>query len=166
MDDDLVYAALFNLLFGRNDFYSIAKIIHLREANNLPMTKDIQFIWDVVLLYRRIRAQIIYKNFEEAARLVKEGVRIAPACREMQVQSLVVDTAMAKEELDYLNCEKKAKELLKRYPEDDRCMKALGDIALGLGEREKAMTYYDWVNENSRNGMLHLDIKKKLGEMK
>lgn len=166
MDDGLVYAALFNLLFGRNDFYSIAKIIHLREANNLPMTKGIRHIWDVVLLYRKIRAQIIYKNYEEAARLVKEGLAMAPACKEMQVQSLVVDVAMAKEEADFLSCRRKAQELLKRYPEDDRCMKALGDIALRLGDKEKAATYYDWVNENSRNGMLHLDIKKKMGEMK
>ena len=166
MDDDLVYAALFNLLFYRNDFYSIAKIMHLREVNHLPMTKDIRFIWDVVLLYRKIRAQIIYKNYEEAARFVEEGLAMAPACREMQIQSLVLDTAVAKTREDFLNCKKKAQDLLERYPEDDRCMKALGDIALGLGEPDKAVTYYDWVNENSRNGMLHLDIKKKMGEMR
>ena len=164
LDDDLTYAALFNLRYGRNDFYSIAKIMHLREINHRKMTDEIRSIWDVVLLYRKIRAQIIYKNYDKAAGYLKEGLALAPECREMQIQSLVLDVAAAKDEKEYLACGEKAQKLLERYPEDDRCMKALGDVAFYMGDRERAAQYYDWVNRNSRNGMLHLDIKKKMGE--
>ena len=56
-----------------------------------------------------------------------------------------------------------ANSLLEQYPNDDLCIKALGDIAFARKDMPKAKEYYDYIMENSNNGMLHLDIKKKAG---
>ncbi|MBQ9156322.1 MAG: LicD family protein [Eubacterium sp.] len=162
LDDDLIYAALFNLLYGRHDFYSIAKILHIREVNGFKPTDKIAALWNVVLTIRRIRAQLIYRNYDLAAESIREGIKIAPHCRDIQVGSLLLDVATAKNAGDLSACRDKAETLLGLYPENDECIKALGDIAYMSGDKDEAMRHYDWVNENSRNGMLHLDIKKRM----
>ncbi len=158
--DELLYPALFNLFYGRNDYYSIAKIIHLREVNNIPLTGKIKDIWNAVLLIRKIRAELIYKNYKQAKKYVDEAIETVPDCIEIQIQKAALEVALASDEEAYKNCEEMLNVILKRVPEDDQCMKLLGDLAWKRQDREKAEKYHTWVLKNSRNGMLHLDIKK------
>lgn len=163
LEDDLVYAALFNLIYYRNDYYTAAKILNLRELNDIPSTPELDQIMDVIRTTRKIKAATIYGNYEEAEKYLRYGLEHYSACREIQISKLVLEVLQAENEAQYAACEREAQELLKRYPEDDQCMKVMGDIAYARGNQTEAGKYYDWVMKNSINGMLHLDIRKKTG---
>lgn len=163
LEDDLVYAALFTLIYYRNDYYTAAKILNLRELNDIPMTPQLDEIMDVIQTTRKIKAATVYGKYEEARQYLQHGMEHYGSCREIRICQLALDVLEAKDETGYAACEKRAQELLKEYPEDDQCMKALGDIAFARGNQEEAKKYYDWVMKHSINGMLHMDIKKKTG---
>ena len=163
LEDDLVYAALFNLIYYRNDYYTAAKIMDLRELNDIPSTPQLDQIMDVIQTTRKIKAATVYGNYEEAHKHLRYGLEHYGACREIRICQLVLDVLEATDEKQYAACEQMAKELLEVYQEDDQCMKALGDIAFARGDQEEAEKYYDWVMEHSINGMLHMDIKRKRG---
>lgn len=161
LDDDLLYAAVFNLIYGRNDLNSFSKIMKLLEANNVKPPERVAELWQLVLTARRVKAEIIYKNYELANRLLSEGLESFPCSEELRIFRLVLDVLTAGTEEELAKAEKLAKELLQEYPDNDKCIKALGDIAFLRKDYEQAEKRYDWVMKNSRNGMLHLDIKKK-----
>lgn len=161
--DDFLYAALFNLIYNRNEYYTVAKILKLRELNGEPLTSELEEIWDIIRTTRRAKAAIIYKKYDEAREHIKYGLKRYPHCREMQICDLQIDVLEAQDEAQYQLCENKAQTLLGQYAEDDQCIKALGDIAYARGDIPQAKKHYDWVMEKSINGMLHLDIKKKMG---
>ena len=161
--EELFYAAMFNLVYGRNNFTAVSKIMKIREANGVKNTAEVTKLWNLILTSRKIKAQIIYENYEDAKKLISDGLALYPHSKEIKVYNLIVKTLTAENEEDLSNAETLANSLLEQYPNDDLCIKALGDIAFARKDMPKAKEYYDYIMENSNNGMLHLDIKKKAG---
>ncbi|MCR5667047.1 MAG: LicD family protein [Eubacterium sp.] len=160
--DELIEAALYNLIYYRNDYYTVAKILDLRKTAGKSMTKIMEQLWDCVLTTRKIKAQIIYGNLEEAKKWVDYGLQHYADCREIKICELNLDVQLAKTPEDIAKANQYADELLALYEGDDQCLKAKGDLAFAAGDKEKAKEYYDDLMENSINGMIHMDIRRKL----
>lgn len=163
--DDLVEAALYALFYHKNDYATAVKIMKIREANRLPDTEMIASFKDMVKRVRKVKALQIYKDYEEGIREAEEGLAVYPDCRELLIRKEMMRLQLAEGDADEIKkIETNIRSLLKRYPEDDLCIKTLGDIAWIRGDKEEADKNYDWVMKNSLNGMLHLDITKKRGK--
>lgn len=160
--DELLYAALYHLIYGREDYYSAAKILELRQRTNEPLPESIKDLWNIILTSRKVKAETIYGNYEKARRILTQGREKYPKVRDLAVCEMNLDVLEASCEEDYRKCENEIQTLLNRHPDDDQCIKARGDIALKRGDLKEAQKNYDWVNEHSLNGMLHMDIKRKL----
>lgn len=159
--DELLYAALYILIYYRADFSSAAKILNLRQINRLPLTDEMQNLSELITIIREIDAAIVYKEYDKAEKYLEEGLANYPDCKQIQIFELILKTEAAKSDEQLLECEQLANDLLKRYPKNDYCKKALGDIFSKRGDKKKANEHYKWVLKNSANGMLHLDIKKR-----
>jgi lipopolysaccharide cholinephosphotransferase len=162
--NELLYAAIYNLIYYRNDFYSVAKILNLRELNGIPMTLEIQELWNIVLIIRKVKAETIYGHYKLARDFLNDGLNRYADSVELQLCKLNLDVIEAKSSEELQECENTANDLLEKYPNNDQCMKYLGDIYYKRQELQKADEYYKWVMENSQNGMLHLDIRRKRGK--
>ena len=71
---------------------------------------------------------------------------------------------MLENNFDNLKYNKFIKEIEKYYKvtNDVELLKYIGDIYLKLDDKKKAFEYYNKVIASSRNGLLLLDIKKKM----
>ena len=160
--DDLVEAALFALFYHKNDYRSAMKIMNIREINQHPDTDRIRAFKDMVIRVRKVKAEQIYGHYENGIALAEEGLGLYPDCRELLIRKEMMKLEMAGKDEDKIGeVEGRIRDLLERFPEDDLCMKTLGDIAWLRGNKEEADKYYDWVMKKSLNGLLHLDITKK-----
>ncbi len=160
--DDLLYSALFNLIYYRYDFSSVAKILELRMLQDISLSSELQNMYELIILIRRVKAEIQYENFEEADKLLTQGLKKYPQCKMLLMDRLTLDTLLAINEEDYRHCEQEANHLLELYPDDDQGIKALGDIAWARENYIVADKYYNWLIEHSNNGIIQLDIRKKL----
>lgn len=164
--DDLLYCALFNLIYNRNDIASAAKIISLREYNGFKIDGKIGELQSLIISVRRVKAQLVYKNYKEAQGLVCGALQRYPHCRELAAYKLMLDIISANSSGDLDACEQYALALLEKYPGFDKYIKALGDIALARKDFDEAEKQYNHLLKNSKNGMILLDIKKKMKEIK
>jgi tetratricopeptide (TPR) repeat protein len=161
MDDDLLYGAVFNLVYSRNDLNSFNKIMKLLDANNVTPPNAVTDLWELVLTSRKVKAEIVYNNYDLAEELLTKGLAQFPYSKELKIFRLILDALTAKSEEQLSKAEALANSLLEEYPDNDKCIKALGDIAYNRGNFDEAEKHYKWIMKNSPNGMLHLDIKKK-----
>ncbi|MCH5303942.1 MAG: LicD family protein [Ruminococcus sp.] len=153
------YAAVFNLIYTRNNFSAANKILNIRIANGYQPDEKFKKLWDVVLTVRKIKAEMVYKNYDEAEKLICEAIEKYPYQKEVQLYALEIKVVKN----DFEGAEKLLEELTPKYPDEYRLKKALGDIAFSRGDKETADKYYDDIMKNSNNGLLHLDIRKKRG---
>lgn len=158
--EDLFYAAMFNLIYTHNDFTRAGKLMKVREAACVPMNERLKDLWNVVLVSRDIKAAMVYKDYNKAEPLIYDALKKYPHCKNLKLFKLELITAKAETEEEYKNAQAYADELLSQYPCNYRCIKCCGDISLALGDRENAEMCYDKVMKNSKNGLLHLEIKK------
>ncbi len=161
IDDDLLYGAVFNLVYNRNDLNSFNKIMKLINENKVTPPKKVMQLWELVLIARKVKAEVIYKNYDVAEKLLSDGLEKFPCSKELKIFRLILNVLTADGEKELANAEIMANNLLTEYPKNDMCIKALGDIAYFRGNYEEAEKHYSLVMKNSFNGMLHLDIKKK-----
>ena len=164
--EDLFYAAMFNLIYTHNDFTSVSKIMKLRDIAGVEMNDRLFDLWNIIITSRKIKAAMVYKDYDKAEPLIYEALEKYPHCKELKLYKLEIMTVRAETEDEYMTARAYAKELLEEYPGNDRCIKCRGDIALALGNKENALKYYNKVMKKSRNGMLHLEIKKIMEAMK
>ncbi len=158
--NDNFYAAMYNMIYNRNNFTAASKILKVYKANGLELDERMQKLWNVVLKAREIKAQMVYKNYEKAEELIKEAVEKYPYSKEVKLYNMEINVINK----DFDTAKKLIDEIKADDPDNDRCKKALGDIAFFNGDKETADKYYDDVMKNSNNGLLHLDIRKKRGE--
>lgn len=157
--DDNFYAAMFNMIYNHNNFTSANKLLKVRKANGYVPDERMTELWNVVLKVREIKAAMVYKDYDKAEKLIEEAVGKYPYCKEVQIFNFEIKVIRK----DFETAEKLINAFLKNNPDNDRCKKALGDIAFFNGNKETADKYYDDVMKNSRDGLLHLDIRKKRG---
>lgn len=157
--DDYFYAAIFNLIYTRNNFTAANKILKVREENGFEPDDKFKELWNVVLTARKIKALMLYKKYDEAEKLIDEAVEKYPYCKEFEIYN--AEIKVAKNKFD--EAEKLLNELIKKYPDNFRLKKALGDIAFSKKDMDTADKYYDDIMKNSNDGLLHLDIRKKRG---
>lgn len=160
--DDLLYALVFGLIYGKEDFYTVAKLLELYQKAGHTLTPELGDLWNIILTSRRVKAETIYGHTDTAWEAVSEGRQKYPYVRDLMLCELTLMVIMASDEQAYAECDRRADELMKGYPSDDHCMKAKGDIALKRGHRDEAMQYYRPVLENSLNGELVIQIKREL----
>ncbi len=164
--EDLFYAAIFNLIYTHNDLTSVSKIMKLRETAGISIDGQLADLWNIVLTCRKIKAAMVYKDYDKAKPLIYKAIKKYPYCKELKLYKLEIMTARAESREEYVKARAYAKKLLEEYPGNDRCIKCRGDIALALGNRENAEKFYNKVMKKSNNGLLHLDIKKTMEAIK
>jgi tetratricopeptide (TPR) repeat protein len=133
----------------------------LLDANNVTPPNAVTDLWELVLTSRKVKAEIVYNNYDLAEELLTKGLAQFPYSKELKIFRLILDALTAKSEEQLSKAEALANSLLEEYPDNDKCIKALGDIAYNRGNFDEAEKHYKWIMKNSPNGMLHLDIKKK-----
>ncbi|MBQ5399582.1 MAG: LicD family protein [Ruminococcus sp.] len=156
MGEDLFYAAIFNMLYTRNNFTVASKLMKLRDMNFIPYTDRLKALWQLVIDAREIKAAMVYKEYDKAEALIKKAVEKYPHSKEIKLYNLEIKVIKADPEAQAL-----AEKLLEKYPDNDRIEKALGDIAYMKGDKETAEKYYKKVKGETADGMLLLDIRKK-----
>ncbi len=157
--DDNLYAAIFNLIYYRNDFTSANKILKVYQDAGNKVEGKLAELWQVVVKAREIKAQMLYKNYDKAEALINEAVKEYPYCKDIKLYNMEIK--VIRKEFD--EAKSLIEKLLCEYPDNDRCKKALGDIAYYNDDMETAEKYYKDIMKNSRDGLLHLDIRKKRG---
>lgn len=157
--EDNFYAAMFNLIYNRNNFTAANKLLKVRKANGYKPDDRMKELWNVVLTAREIKAAMVYKDFDKADKLIEEAVKKYPFSKEIKLFNMEIK--VVKNELE--EAEKLVNALITEYPDNDRCKKAIGDIAFIKGDTQTADKYYGDIMKNSRDGLLHLDIRKKRG---
>ncbi len=157
--DDNFYAAMYNMLYTRNDLTSAIKLYKVRNANNFKPDEKFNQLYGLVGAACDIKAAMVYKDYEKASALIAEAVKNYPYSKEIKLFDIEIKVINK----DFEEAEKLISEFMKDEPGNDRCKKALGDIAFFNGDKETADKYYDDVMKNSNDGLLHLDIRKKRG---
>lgn len=160
--EEKLTALIFGLIYGKEDFYTVAKLLELYQKAGNTLTDKMKDLWNIVLMSRQIKAETLYGHTDRATELVTEARKQYPYVRDLCLCELTLMVTKADSAEDYDKCESRAKELMNGYEEDDHCMKALGDIEMKRGNKDRAMEYYQPVLDKTRNGMLSLQIEKTL----
>lgn len=161
--EDLEYAALYTMLFYRNKGVMVDHMFTLRSRNHIPMTPRLQPLKEAVQRIRNIKKYIYYEEYEAAKENLDWCLEHLPKCREIQMGEIkyLAATAESAEEID--RTLRLADELLERYPNDDICRKAKGDMYWKLGQREQAKAVYQELKDTSNDGFILLDISRREG---
>ena len=154
--DDYFYAAIFNMLYNRNDFTAASKIMKLYDISGKPKPERLTALWQLVLDSREIKAAMVYKEYDKAEKLIAAAVEKYPCSKEIELYNLEIKTVKQDPSAQTL-----AEKLIAKYPDNDRIDKAFGDIAYLKGDKETAEKYYAKVKKETADGMILLDIKKK-----
>ena len=161
LSDDLEYAAMHTLLMQRNNRRAIDKLFVLRGQNDLEPTSDMLHLQKAMSSIRRIKKYMIEKDYPNAKAALEESRGFFPESKEVQLWELRYDTATADSDEACEACVKKAQDLLEVWPEDEYCIKAIGDIRYRQGDYAGAKEMYAVLSETTNDGLLLFDIAKK-----
>ncbi len=161
--DEYLGLALLTLFYYKNDIRRVAKILGLREVNKIKNSGNVALAEKIMTDTRAIKAAMVYKDYQKAKELLAEAKKSYQPTQELIIFDLEARVATAQSADEYASLRDEANELLKTYPDNDRLLKALGDIADNQGDKEGADVYYNRVLDESRDGMLLFDIKKRRG---
>ncbi len=179
LGEDLEYAALFNLAYNRGDMNGINKIVRLWRENNMDLSPGMQEIWQLVQAVRKVKAQMVYGNLEQALDLAEAGLASYPHSRDLHIYRLAL---LGKKAEDQEECGRLLSQALDLYwqgmghgtdgqgkdpltggdftgKNEDLCLKIIADLYWKLGEKDKALAYYQRIMDSSLNGMLQHEIR-------
>ncbi len=179
LGDDLEYAALFNLAYNRGDMNSINKFVRLWRENNIALSPKMEEIWQLVQAVRKVKAQMVYGNPDEALDLAEKGLAVYPHSRDLLLYKLAL---LAQKAEDQEECSRLCSQALSLYwkgmgdgfeeegkdpltegdftgKNEDFCLKIIADLYWKLGQKDKALVYYRRIMDSSLNGMLQHEIK-------
>ena len=159
--DDLEYAAMYTLLMKRNNRRGIDLLFRLRGQNNLPLTEDMKHMRDTVQHIRNIKKYMMYGEYQKTKENLDWCLEHFSESKEIRLWDMRYQVEMAETEADCRKCEALINEMLSRYPQDDYCRKAQGDILWKLGDKDKAREIYAQLKETTNDGLILLDIRKK-----
>ncbi len=161
LDDEIIYTALMLLIVGGR-YHHARKILKLYRLEREP-DERILYAEQLSDAVRNISIAIYdHKDLEEAAEICSEWLPKHPEVIDLQRCSLQTGLYFAKTKQDYTACLEKADELLAKYPADGEIMKLRGDALLALGREEEGVLAYLDARENTRNGIVLNEMKKKL----
>ena len=155
IDLDICYY-LFRSAINIGTYYNVSYIIDLFVKKDKNKFMD---IYDEVYRLREAKELYFEKRYDEALEIVNELFESNQY--NSSAYKIKLDIILNNEDLDYESLLDEIRELYK-YTGDIELYKYEGDIYLALGNREKARACYDEVINNSRNGLLLLDISKKM----
>ena len=155
IDLDICYY-LFRSAINIGIYYNVSYIIDLFVKKDKNKFMD---IYDEVYRLREAKELYFEKRYDEALEIVNELFESNKY--NSSAYKIKLDIILNNEDLDYEGLLDEIRELYK-YTGDIELYKYEGDIYLALGNREKARACYDEVINNSRNGLLLLDISKKM----
>ncbi len=163
---DLLYAALYHLLYNRHERKAVEKLFRLMAQNRYPLTeplKSIQSVCDHIWLLKK---HILLKNAEaagDAARWCMQApyVKDFPEVQELLLQYRYL-TAGSEEDREALG--RTVAEKLQAQPDNMYYRKISADLAFDAGNRDSAEIIYRQLQETANDGMLLLDIRHRLAD--
>lgn len=154
VDKDIAfYSMMAQINVGK--FYNVSPIINLYTGEKFTAIKE---------TIKKLQAakKYYYEGlYKEALMLVEE--LLAESKDNLSAYKIKLDV-LVQDKLDETVCRSLIEEIEEYYKQTDdiELKKYLGDIYLQIGEREKAFELYDMVKGNTRNGLILLDIEKKI----
>lgn len=158
VDDDFFELAIYVLLYGKNDFNAARKLFNLRIENGYELTSKLKTYLDLLDSISDFKKFYFYKDFENAKKILDHALERYPEVKEIKLSEVDYLAAVK----DYVKAKPLAEKLLKEYPNNDACIKALGDIAYDNKDYDEAKKHYDFILTKSANGFYQLDARKRL----
>lgn len=157
--DQVKYAAVYSLLMLSR--YDRALTLLSIYAANGVRNADLDRLADVCKKVRSLSIAIYDdRAFEDARHIIDRwdlGFRDIPEFRRYDVMTRA---ELCTDDLALASIQSEMVSLLSEFPRDWELWKALGDIALRLGDRDTAWDCYKRVYSSSRNGILLRDIAR------
>ncbi len=162
--DEIIYAALM-LLITEGKYYQARKILNIYHLYRRP-DEDIARAERLMNAVRDISIAVYdHKSLEEAGRICLEWLPKYPDVIDLIRCGLMVRIAAANNTEKLLGLAEEASELIKTYPHDGELIKLKGDAYYKLGKHEEAVSAYLSARENTRNGILLNEMRKRLIKM-
>lgn len=155
LDLKTIYYILFNsILIGK--FYNASSVLKMFKDND-----EFKMLCDLIEKIRHAKFLYYEKEYEKSLEIVNELLKENK--NNNSAYKIKLDI-MLENNFDNLKYNKFIKEIEKYYKvtNDVELLKYIGDIYLKLDDKKKAFEYYNKVIASSRNGLLLLDIKKKM----
>lgn len=163
--DELLYPVLKKMICYDGQYYKADKILNMRTAvKKTTLSDDLQNLKALIDFCRKLSIAVWDKcDMENAEMLINEysSLKYHPFCVDIELVKLQLSIDKANSIRDYDNIKSKALMLLKKVHRQGECLKLMGDIELNLGNRNKALHYYDTAEKFTRNGLVLLDMKKR-----
>lgn len=159
ISDDILYTSLYTLVVA-GEYDKAKRILYLRKKENKEVPENIKNIWKLILKISKMEDEYYKGNFNEAYNLKNEILNIDEDIKNVKKMDIALDTAMSKDRNDFIKVIDKIKDL--HLYDDIEYIKFLGDCYFGLKEFEKAKALYEITRKNSNNGIMLLDINKKI----
>lgn len=162
--DELEYAAMYLLMSVRDKRRWIDRLIWLREQNNLPLTQDMKELKNTIRHLRDIKKFLLYKDYEKVKKNLDWGLERFPNSEELRRYQIQYKSEVAQTEEEFTECLAIASEKLEKEPGNIYYKKAMGDIYWKQGRKDEALVIYEELKQISNDGLMLLDIKKKVEE--
>lgn len=159
--DDLIYGAVFPLIFFTGEYFKAKKILNLIKGSR-KLTDPLEKVLQIVKYIEDAFWEFDNKNYEKAKEIAENGLKEFNEQITLSIIRLETMSILAKNKSDFEILKKESNRLLSIYPENGEIMKAYADGLYGLGEKDEALRIYKLSRMITRNGLTILDINERM----
>ncbi len=163
LPDDILYVALMALIYGDGAYGKVSSyLLRYNAKYNRKLTPGLSKVQEFLDDIFAISSSRIYGRTDKWLQAIENAEAKYPRCREVRIERLKYDLTCSDNKDELLA---RAEELLTDYPGNADLIKTKGDILWESGDRDSAMAIYNDLYDNTNNGFIMLDIRKKREEM-
>jgi hypothetical protein len=139
----------------------VDQFLGMRIHNGIGITERMKQIRFAAHQVRCLKKHWHYGEYEKGREYLAWAKENLPALEEIRAFELLYEYVEATDEATKRAVLAHAEALLTEFPENHRMRKVQADCQFDLGDTEAARAGYTWLIENTRNGFILNDIRKK-----
>lgn len=165
LEIQFVIPVLKALICYKGEYYNARKILNVISFNKKVLTSDVKILDEIIEICKELSIAIWDKeDFYEGKTIVDKFDKKYQGtfCIDVEFARCLIELkTTGNNNCDYTKTKSKLLDVLNKVSSNGDCMKLLGDIELLEDNIPMANYYYERAKENTRNGLILLEIEKR-----